>query len=51
MRYGTDWCAWRGSKVEDFETVLAAMRAGRIPAAALDTHRLRLHDLPARLHG
>jgi 2-desacetyl-2-hydroxyethyl bacteriochlorophyllide A dehydrogenase len=37
----------RNATVEDFETVLAAMRAGRIPDAALNTHRLTLADAPA----
>jgi threonine dehydrogenase-like Zn-dependent dehydrogenase len=37
----------RNATMDDFETVLAAMRAGRIPDAALNTHRLRLHDVPA----
>lgn len=36
----------RNATTEDFETVLAAMRAGRIPYAALNTHRLRLADVP-----
>jgi 2-desacetyl-2-hydroxyethyl bacteriochlorophyllide A dehydrogenase len=37
----------RNATVEDFETVLAAMRAGRIPDAALNTHRFALADAPA----
>ena len=37
----------RNATMEDFETVLAAMRAGRIPDRALNTHRLPLHDVPA----
>ena len=36
----------RNATMEDFETVLAAMRAGRVPDAALATHRLRLADVP-----
>lgn len=37
----------RNATTEDFETVLAAMRAGLIPDAALNTHRLKLADVPA----
>jgi 2-desacetyl-2-hydroxyethyl bacteriochlorophyllide A dehydrogenase len=37
----------RNATVEDFETVLAAMRAGQIPDAALNTHRFALADAPA----
>jgi threonine dehydrogenase-like Zn-dependent dehydrogenase len=37
----------RNATMQDFETVLAAMRAGRIPDRALNTHRLPLHDVPA----
>ena len=37
----------RNATTEDFETVLAAMRAGKIPDAALNTHRLALADVPA----
>lgn len=37
----------RNATMQDFETVLAAMRAGRIPDAALNTHRLQLHNVPA----
>ncbi|KAF1020223.1 MAG: L-galactonate-5-dehydrogenase [Paracidovorax wautersii] len=36
----------RNATTEDFETVLAAMRAGHVPTDALNTHRLRLADLP-----
>lgn len=36
----------RNATAADFETVLAAMRAGQVPAAALATHRLRLADVP-----
>jgi 2-desacetyl-2-hydroxyethyl bacteriochlorophyllide A dehydrogenase len=36
----------RNATTEDFETVLAAMRAGQVPDAALATHRLQLADLP-----
>jgi 2-desacetyl-2-hydroxyethyl bacteriochlorophyllide A dehydrogenase len=37
----------RNATMEDFGTVLAAMRAGRIPHEALNTHRLALASLPA----
>ncbi|BEP38572.1 zinc-binding alcohol dehydrogenase family protein (plasmid) [Variovorax sp. V59] len=37
----------RNATTEDFETVLEAMRAGLIPDAALNTHRLALADVPA----
>jgi 2-desacetyl-2-hydroxyethyl bacteriochlorophyllide A dehydrogenase len=37
----------RNATTEDFETVLAAMRAGQVPDAALATHRLALADVPA----
>jgi len=40
--------ASRNATTEDFETVLAAMRAGRVPDAALATHRLALADVPAQ---
>jgi 2-desacetyl-2-hydroxyethyl bacteriochlorophyllide A dehydrogenase len=36
----------RNATTEDFETVIAAVRAGNIPLAALNTHRLQLHRLP-----
>jgi 2-desacetyl-2-hydroxyethyl bacteriochlorophyllide A dehydrogenase len=38
----------RNATTEDFETVLAAMRAGRIPTAALNTHRMTLAEVPER---
>lgn len=38
--------ASRNATIEDFETVLTAMREGRVPDAALNTHRLRLAALP-----
>jgi len=38
----------RNATAEDFQTVLEAMRAGRIPTAALNTHRLALAEVPAR---
>lgn len=37
----------RNATMDDFRTVLAAMRAGRVPDRALNTHRLPLHNLPA----
>ena len=37
----------RNATVEDFETVVRAMRAGQVPDAALNTHRLKLADVPA----
>ncbi|XHS77396.1 zinc-binding alcohol dehydrogenase family protein [Burkholderiaceae bacterium UC74_6] len=36
----------RNATTEDFETVMAAMRAGQVPHAALATHRLALADVP-----
>ena len=36
----------RNATTEDFETVLTAMRAGLVPDAALNTHRLALADVP-----
>lgn len=36
----------RNATMEDFETVLGAMRAGLIPDAALNTHRLPLIQVP-----
>ena len=36
----------RNATMEDFETVLGAMRAGLIPDAALNTHRLPLSQVP-----
>ncbi len=38
----------RNATTEDFETVIAAIRAGRVPLAALNTHRLQLDRLPAQ---
>jgi len=37
----------RNATAEDFATVLDAMRAGRVPDAALATHRMQLADVPA----
>lgn len=36
----------RNATADDFDTVIAAMRAGRIPDRALATHRLALADVP-----
>ena len=36
----------RNATTEDFEAVLAAMRAGQVPTAALNTHRMALADVP-----
>lgn len=38
----------RNATTEDFETVLAAMRAGQVPTDALNTHRMALADVPAQ---
>jgi 2-desacetyl-2-hydroxyethyl bacteriochlorophyllide A dehydrogenase len=46
----TTLLASRNATAEDFETVLHAMREGRIPEG-LDTHRLALADVPARFPG
>lgn len=37
----------RNATMEDFETVLTAMRAGLIPDAALNTHRMPLSQVPS----
>jgi threonine dehydrogenase-like Zn-dependent dehydrogenase len=37
----------RNATMEDFETVLTAMRAGQIPDLALNTHRMTLARMPA----
>jgi len=37
----------RDATAEDFNTVLEAMRAGKIPAA-LNTHRIALADVPTK---
>ena len=42
----TTLLASRNATAADFETVLAAMRAGHIPDQALNTHRMRLADVP-----
>lgn len=43
----TTLLASRNATVADFETVLDAMRAGKIPTTALNTHVLELGNLPA----
>jgi 2-desacetyl-2-hydroxyethyl bacteriochlorophyllide A dehydrogenase len=40
----------RNATNEDFETVMAAMQEGRVPDAALATHRLALADVPGGFH-
>lgn len=41
--------ASRNALPQDFETVVAAMRAGHVPTGALNTHRVAFADLPARM--
>ena len=36
----------RNATTEDFDTVIAAMREGKVPTAALNTHRMALADVP-----
>lgn len=38
----------RNATMEDFETVLEAMRAGKVPTDQLATHRMDLADVPAQ---
>ncbi|HGL4257009.1 zinc-binding alcohol dehydrogenase family protein [Burkholderia dolosa] len=45
----TTLLASRNATAQDFATVLDAMRASRIPDRALNTHRMRLEDVPDRL--
>ncbi|MGC6400908.1 zinc-binding alcohol dehydrogenase family protein [Sphingomonas sp. FW199] len=42
----TTLLASRNATIEDFQQVIAAMKAGRIPLKALATHRAALLDLP-----
>lgn len=42
----TTLLASRNATAVDFETALEAMRAGKIPDRALNTHRMRLSDVP-----
>ncbi len=44
----TTLLACRNATIEDFETVLAAMRAGQVPTRALATHRLALSEVADR---
>ena len=37
----------RNATAEDFEIVIQAMRDGKVPTAALNTHKLKLADVPA----
>lgn len=39
--------ASRNATLADFDTVLEAMRGGHIPDAALNTHRMKLEDVPS----
>jgi 2-desacetyl-2-hydroxyethyl bacteriochlorophyllide A dehydrogenase len=41
----------RNATAEDFETVLAAMRAGKVPTDLLNTHRTTLSEFPDVLPG
>lgn len=41
----------RNATTEDFETVLTAMRAGLVPTAAMNTHRLLLAEVPTQFAG
>lgn len=43
--------ASRNATLEDFQTVIAAMRAGRIPDRGLATHHLALADVPSQFAG
>ncbi len=43
--------ASRNATLEDFDAVLAAIRAGLVPTAALNTHKASLHSLPNALPG
>lgn len=40
----------RNATLEDFETVMRAMRDGQVPDAALATHRMTLSAVPAGFH-
>jgi 2-desacetyl-2-hydroxyethyl bacteriochlorophyllide A dehydrogenase len=44
----TTLLASRNAAPEDFERVVRELRAGRVPSAALATHRLKLDELPTR---
>ncbi|HZM83240.1 MAG TPA: zinc-binding dehydrogenase, partial [Candidatus Limnocylindrales bacterium] len=45
----TTLLASRNATREDFEAVIATIGAGRVPTAALNTHRAKLEEIPARL--
>jgi threonine dehydrogenase-like Zn-dependent dehydrogenase len=38
----------RNATMEDFETVLEAMRSGKVPTSALNTHRMPLAQVPTQ---
>ncbi len=42
-------CASRNATREDFDTVVGAMRAGKLPTAAMNTHTCTLDELPDAL--
>ncbi len=44
-------CASRNATREDFDTVVGAMRAGKIPTDKLNTHTCTLDELPAFMPG
>jgi 2-desacetyl-2-hydroxyethyl bacteriochlorophyllide A dehydrogenase len=46
----TTLLASRNATMADFDTVLGAMRSGKIPTAALNTHRMRLARVPDDFH-
>jgi 2-desacetyl-2-hydroxyethyl bacteriochlorophyllide A dehydrogenase len=46
----TTLLASRNATMEDFDTVLGAVREGRIPMAALNTHRMPLAHVPDHFH-
>jgi 2-desacetyl-2-hydroxyethyl bacteriochlorophyllide A dehydrogenase len=41
----------RNATAEDFATVMTAMRAGQVPSAALNTHKMALADVPRDFAG
>jgi threonine dehydrogenase-like Zn-dependent dehydrogenase len=41
--------ASRNATRQDFDTVVSAMRAGKLPSAAMNTHSCRLDELPEAL--
>jgi threonine dehydrogenase-like Zn-dependent dehydrogenase len=48
-RRETTLLACRNATLEDFETVISAMRAGQVPTLAFGSHRAALEELPDRL--